>query len=238
MKFKDNLFILLVIFALFGFLVTLQVRSTVSMQKQSAETLDLGRLKSQLDDKISQGEQYKAEINKLENDKEAFLKSSSANVANEGLKVQLDYLQFISGLGDGIVITLNDAETPDTDSLMDYIIHDLDVYSVINKLRIAGAQAISINDEKIMATSEQLCAGPTIKINNNRYAVPYEIKAIGDADALYAAMKESSIVSELTEYKRVTLKKQEYLVMPKFRNGINSLISRQEVINNESKKNK
>lgn len=242
MKFKEHLFILFCIFALFGTLVTIQIRSTVSMQRESALTLDMDRLNNQLNSNIQLGKQYKAEIAELEKKIDVFLQASHVTGPNIALQKELEHLRVISGqtdvTGEGVIITLNDAETPDTDRLMDYIIHDLDVYTVINELRIAGAQAISINDERIIATSEQLCAGPTIKINNNRYAVPYEIKAIGDADALYAAMKESSIVSELTEYKRVTLKKQEDIVIPKFRNDINSLISRLEVINNESKKNK
>ncbi len=243
MKFKDNFFILLILFAVFGTLVTIQIRSTVSMQKQSAETLDMDRLKSQLDAKIRLGEEYKAQIEKLENDKEAFLKASSANVANAESKMELDHLRLISGLtdvsGDGVTITLNDAEKPENpDSLMDYIIHDSDILNVVNQLRLSGAQAIAINNERIIATSEQVCAGPTIKVNNNRYAVPYEIKAIGDADRLYSEMKNNDIIKEMLQLgKRITITQEKAMVIPKFSNDINGLISRLEVTNNESKKN-
>lgn len=243
MKFKDNIFILFIIFAFFGAIVTVQVRSTVGLQRESAEALDIDRLKSQLDAKINTGEDYKAQIAKLENDKEAFLKASPINSANAVSKYELDYLRLLSGLadvtGEGVIITLDDAEIPESDSVMDYIIHDSDILNVVNQLRLAGAQAISINNERIIATSEQLCAGPTIKINNNRYAVPYEIKAIGDSDALYAAMKDSNIVKEMTELKkRVDLKQEKDIEIPKFLNDINSLISRLEVTDDESKKNK
>lgn len=243
MKFKDNLFILFIIFALFGGLVTIQVRSTVGLQRESAETLDFDRLKGQLETKIKTGEDYKAQIAKLENDKEAFLKASPINSANAVSKNELDYFRLISGLadvtGEGVMITLDDAEIPESDSVMDYIIHDSDILNVVNQLRLAGAQAISINNERIIATSEQLCAGPTIKINNNRYAVPYEIKAIGDSEALYTAMKNSNIIKEMIELKkRVELKQEKDLVIPKFLNEINSLISRLEVTDDESKKNK
>jgi len=242
MKFKDNFFILFIIFALFGTLVTIQVRSTVGMQRASAETLDLDRLRSQLETKISDGDSYKSQILKLENDKEAFLKASPINSANSALKIEHDYLKIISGLtdvtGDGVIITLNDAEKPGTENVMDLIIHDSDILNVVNQLRIAGADAISINNERIIATSEQLCAGPTIKINRNRYAVPYEIKAIGDAAAIYAAMKDSYILKEMIQLnKRVTLTQEKDIVIQKFNNDINSLISRLEVIDNESKKN-
>jgi uncharacterized protein YlxW (UPF0749 family) len=195
-----------------------------------------------LDAKIKAGEDYKAEITKLENDKEAFL-AAPINDVNAVSKIELDYLKLISGLtdvtGEGVVISLNDAENPDSESVMDFIIHDSDILNVVNQLRLAGALAISINNERIISTSEQLCAGPTIKINNNRYAVPYEIKAIGDSTVLYNAMKDSIVIQEMIELKkRVTLTQEKEIIIPKFSNDINSLISRLEVKDNESKKNK
>lgn len=243
MKLKDHLFILFIIFALFGSLVTIQIRSTVSMQRESAATLNLDRLKEQLDSNIKAGEAYKTRIVEVETKIQAFLEALPETNTNNNVQSQLEYLRLISGQtdvkGEGVIITLNDAEKPDSDSISDFIIHDSDVLTVVNELRKAGAQAISINNERIMATSEQLCAGPTIKINNNRYAVPYEIKAIGNADKMYVALKESSIMNELVGLKkRVTLKQGKEIIIPKFRNDINSLISRLEVINNETKKNK
>lgn len=243
MKYKDNYFILLIIFAIFGALVTIQIRSTVGMQRESAQTLDMDRLKSQLESRIKLGEDYKAQIEQLENQQEAFLKASSMNVANAASKLELDHLKLIAGLtdvaGEGVVISLNDAEDPGLDNIMNYIIHDEDVWNVVNQLRYAGAQAISVNNERVIATSELLCAGPTIKVNNNRYAVPFEIKAIGDAAELYSHMKDSEIIKELIGGgKRVTLTQGKDILIPKFSNDINSLISKLEVVDNESKKNK
>lgn len=242
MKLKDNFFILFIIFALLGFLATIQIRSTVGVQRESAETLDMDRLKSQLDQKIKAGNEYKNQINKLEMEKEAFL-AAPVNDINAQSKSELDYLKLISGLtdvtGNGIVITLNDAEKPDKDSVMDYIIHDADILDVVNQLKISGALAISINNERIIATSEQLCAGPTIKINNNRYAVPFVIKAIGNSDSIYAAMKDNAVIKNLIEAgKRVQLTQEKDIVIPKYSNDINGLVSKLEVLDNENKKNK
>lgn len=246
MKFKDNFFILFIIFLLLGTLATIQIRSTVSMQRENAETLNLDKLKSQLDSRIKLGESYKSQISKLENDIEAFIKASSNNVTNVEPKMELDYLRLICGLtevtGDGVIITLNDAEEPkmlEGDAVMDYIIHDSDILNVVNQLRVGGAQAISINNERIISTSEQVCAGPTIKVNSNRYAVPYEIKAIGDPDQLYSALNESGILDEMSALgKRVTMTRKEGIEIPKFSNDISGLISKLEVVNDESKKNK
>ena len=60
------------------------------------------------------------------------------------------------------------------------MLHDSDLLVLINELRAAGAEALSINGERILATSEIRCAGPTVSVNNNRYSAPFVVKAIGD----------------------------------------------------------
>lgn len=53
-----------------------------------------------------------------------------------------------------------------------YLIHDDDILKVINELRAAGAEGISINEQRLIATSEIRCAGPTLSVNNTRYSPP------------------------------------------------------------------
>ncbi len=241
LKIKDNAIILLVIFIVLGAIATIQVRSIVNVNKQSTETLNMDRLKKQLEDTIKLGENYKSQITELENKKEAFLVVSPDNAVANTKLLELEELKYLSGLtdvkGPGIIVTLNDAEKlEDGDNVLDRLIHDKDILHIMNELRVAGAEAISINNERVIATSEQICAGPTIKINSNRYAVPYEIKAIGDPEQLSKALKESSIVAIMLQNKlRVSIEQKEEVQIPKFANDINGLISKLEVINNESK---
>ena len=70
-----------------------------------------------------------------------------------------------------------------------YVIHDDDILRVINELRAAGAEAISINGQRLVGTSEIRCAGPTLSVNNVRSAAPFEIHAIGDKTTLENALK-------------------------------------------------
>ncbi|MBQ1470415.1 MAG: DUF881 domain-containing protein, partial [Schwartzia sp.] len=74
--------------------------------------------------------------------------------------------------------------------------HDDDLLRVVNELRAAGAEVISINGQRIIATSEIRCAGPTLSVNNVRSAPPYEIHAIGDAATLENALKMRGGVME------------------------------------------
>ena len=77
-----------------------------------------------------------------------------------------------------------------------YIIHDDDLLKVINELRAAGAEAISVNGQRLVATSEIRCAGPTLSVNNVRSAPPYEIRAIGDSTTLENALRMRGGVME------------------------------------------
>lgn len=70
----------------------------------------------------------------------------------------------------------------------DYIIHDVDIMNIINDLRVAGAEAISINDQRIIASSEIKCGGPIIRVNGKSIGTPFIINAIGDPQLLMAAV--------------------------------------------------
>ena len=87
-----------------------------------------------------------------------------------------------------------------------YIIHDEDLLRVLNELRAAGAEAISVNDQRIVAMSEIRCAGPTISVNNVRSAPPYVIKAIGAPKTLSSALRLRGGVVETFEFWGIQVK--------------------------------
>ncbi|HWQ51560.1 MAG TPA: DUF881 domain-containing protein, partial [Terriglobales bacterium] len=102
-------------------------------------------------------------------------------------------------------ITMTDSAAAITTEFLNdpnyYIIHDTDILSVVNELRDAGAEAIAINGERLIATSEIRCAGSIVSVNNNRYAAPYVITAIGDPDALESALKmRGGVVDQLAPW--------------------------------------
>lgn len=92
--------------------------------------------------------------------------------------------------GPGIIIKMydNPEERIIGFDLNDDIIHDFDILNILNDLKIAEAEAISINDERVVSTSEIKCAGPTIRINGRSSATPFIIKVIGDPKLLYASV--------------------------------------------------
>ena len=91
----------------------------------------------------------------------------------------------------------------------EYIIHDGNINDVLEALKENGAQAISINRERVVFNTKPVCAGPTIIVNENRYPPPYVIEAIGDPDVLYDAIETLPQVAfmRLTDIRIQTEKK-------------------------------
>ena len=56
--------------------------------------------------------------------------------------------------------------------------------SIVNELFNAGAEAVSVNNQRIISTTAINCAGTVITINNQKVSVPFVIKAIG-GDGMY-----------------------------------------------------
>lgn len=83
--------------------------------------------------------------------------------------------------GPGVIVRMTDS--PRTPGAQDdpyfYIVHDVDIQALVNELWAAGAEAIAVNDQRIVTRSSIRCVGPTILVNANRMAAPYVIKAIG-----------------------------------------------------------
>lgn len=121
-----------------------------------------------------------------------------------------DNVKLISGQtpvrGPGITVVLDDSKKMvKNDDPNLYLIHDEDMLKVINELRAAGAEAISINGQRLTANSEIRCAGPTISVNNVRSAPPFEIKAIGNSKDLLAAINMRGGVADTLKVWGITL---------------------------------
>lgn len=86
--------------------------------------------------------------------------------------------------GEGIEVTLKD--TGDEEIAR---INADDLLVIVNSLKMAGAEAISINDERIINMSDIVDIGGTfIKVNGHRILTPYIIKAIGNSSYLETAL--------------------------------------------------
>ena len=71
---------------------------------------------------------------------------------------------------------------------------------VINAMWSAGAEAIQMQDQRIIATSAPRCVGNTLLLNGRTYSPPYTITAIGDATAMQAALAAAPPVTLYKQY--------------------------------------
>lgn len=112
------------------------------------------------------------------------------DLLTEDIKNNKMNLGQVSLEGPGIIISMydNPEERPFDFDLNDDIIHDIDILNIINDLKVAGAEAISVNGQRVISTSEIKCAGPTIRINGRTSATPFIIKALGDPKSLVASV--------------------------------------------------
>ena len=92
--------------------------------------------------------------------------------------------------GPGIVAVLTDSSLEDspTGNLNDLVVHEQDLQAVINALWAGGAEAVSVNGQRILATTAIRCVGNTLLLHGTVYSPPYVIAAIGDDVALQAEL--------------------------------------------------
>jgi len=108
---------------------------------------------------------------------------------------ELNTLRMRAGLvaveGPGIVIILDDSKlktSVSTEVANALLAHDVDLMMLVNELRSAEAEAISINDQRVVATTAIRCAGAVVQVNKQPISPPFVIKAIGTPDVLYGAV--------------------------------------------------
>lgn len=201
-----------IVFMVLGFMLSVQYK--VTEQQRSIRMDRVEDLSERLKTMETENKHLLEEINELRK-----------NDVDNHNDPSLERLNLLAGTteveGAGIEIVLDDSNIPKkaNENPNLYIIHDEDLLRVLNELRAAGAEAISLNDQRIVAMSEVRCAGPTVSINNVRSAPPYVIKAIGAPKTLTSAMRLRGGVVETFEFWgiQVKIKSSENLRIPAFK---------------------
>lgn len=133
------------------------------------------------------------------------------------LEAELKESQMILGLtdviGQGIIVTLEDNDKKS-------IVAD-DLLELINELRLAGAEAISINNERIVVNSFVAdIDGKYIIVNGQRIASPYIVKAIGNQSYLESGLtaKQYGYIDNMTKAlgKTVTLERKDNITIKQY----------------------
>lgn len=165
-------------------------------------------------------EKQKSDLLRKKNEELIKLNSDYESVKNdeegmtEKLAEELKKLKILAGLvdvkGAGIIITVDN-------KVFNYV-DDTHILDLVNELKASDAQAISVNEERIVALSEIREAGSYVMINGNRMSAPYTVKAIGDPDKLYHSLKMTGgIIERLEIALKVSIERSENIITPKVR---------------------
>ena len=127
--------------------------------------------------------------------------------------------------GEGVIITIN-SETSSDSSNNTTIIDDTeqveitheDLLDLVNELKLAGAEAIEINGERVITTTDIFDVGNFILINGQRTKAPYTIKAIGNQSYLESALsvKDGYIDEYRSRGYNVAISKEKEIVIKKY----------------------
>jgi uncharacterized protein YlxW (UPF0749 family) len=101
--------------------------------------------------------------------------------------------------GPGITVTLSDSprevrEESDQE-LKRLVVHQQDIQAVVNAMWDAGAEAVTIQGQRIITTTGIKCAGNSVELHGIPYPQPYVIQAVGDPDELEARIDADPYVS-------------------------------------------
>lgn len=146
----------------------------------------------------------------------------SAIKKEEEIKLDNTLLGVTNVKGDGLIITLKDNNNITSDNILLYLVHAGDLVSVVNALKNAGAEAISINGQRIINSTSIYCAGNVVKINGEKVSSPIEIKAIGSPELLYGSMtipggylyllEETGVLVDVKKAKDITINKYDGII--------------------------
>ena len=107
--------------------------------------------------------------------------------------------------GPAVTVSLDDAHRtaaslPKPYGPDDIVVHQQDVQAVVNALWAGGAEAMMIQDQRVISTSAIRCVGNTLILQGRVYSPPYVVTAIGDQNALKASLGADAQVEIYREW--------------------------------------
>lgn len=210
------------LFLLFGILLSIQIRDGINMQEQlSSSKTKYSAYQQQLEDLKGQNIRLKEQNVLLIAQKDQLTETVLNEQGYSQLAIDLADTRKLAGLtridGPGVIVTLSDSTITDVnDMTQSSLIHAQDIQYIIDILKIAGAKAISVNGDRIISTTSISCAGPTVRVNNSRYPVPFVISSVCEPNSTYDILKnDPNILFRLSEGVEIAIEKSESIsVLP------------------------
>lgn len=205
-----------------GFLLSIQFKSQAEHRAAnipSRRIEDIAKLLKESEEKRKTLENNVSELLK----EISRLKSPESISSEKNTNDKLILTGAVPLVGQGVIVTVNDSKKALEvgDNPANGITHNEDLLKITNELRSSGAEAISINDNRLIINSEISCAGPTILVNKNRITPPFEIRAIGKADNMISALNMRGGIIETLKFfgLEIKIEKNNKVKIPAY-NGV------------------
>lgn len=225
MKIKKDQWMIGLICIVLGVFVAIQFKTVQKnvlqglspIQKSTQLVTELTKIKNERDLLQSEVETLEARLKEIEESE------SKGSVLIKNLNEDLNRYKALSGLvdvaGQGVEILIDNPQTSVDSTYESNLVYDYElILSLVNELNAAGAEAISINDQRVLSTTEIRAAGSDINVNKIPQNLPLIIRAIGNSVTLdNAVTNRMGIVAELRDRKYVVeVKRMEKVTISKY----------------------
>ncbi len=222
--------VLLLPAVLFGLLVSVQWRTQSERNELTARyntpLLDAAKtLQREQDTLKMQLAGLRAELDQIQNN------ASTQSGAAKDLQARIDDLKMVAGLnertGDGVLITLDDARgAAAAKDIEKSICHNTDLTDIVNQAWRGGAEAIAINDERIVGSSSIYCVGSTIMVNGTLMSPPFSVVVIGPQNELLATYDDPTQLRDIKQRRDIyglgfRVSRATSLRLPPYRGALN-----------------
>lgn len=165
-------------------------------------------------------EELESSEQQLDKERQESVSTDSSSVEKqEKLKELNAYLGLTDVTGSGIIITLQDNTASKLVTSKD-LVHDADLRAIVSEIKNIGADAISINGQRIVSSTAINCAGAIVQINDESIGSPFVIKVIGDDYLYYNLTRPGSYIDKLKDDGIIVdVKKSDNITIEKF-NGV------------------
>ncbi len=164
-----------------------------------------------------------SELEVAEKNLETERKTSTSEDSNsiekqKRLKELNTYLGLTDVTGSGVIITVQDNTNSKFVTALD-LVHDGDLRAIVNEIKNIGADAISINGQRIVPSTVISCAGAIVQINGEPIGAPFVIEAIGNKYLCDNLLRPGSFIKQYGEQISIDVKESDNITIKKY-NGV------------------
>ena len=222
-----------IILAVMCFILTIGICIQIKTVNNNGTTISGNQKQNDLKTQVlKMKEKYEnqyAELERVEKELEKERENTTNNNSElADLESQIKKANLILGntdvTGTGVRVTLTDGKTDSSTIDPSYfLVHAENILQVVNEMRNAGAEAISINGERVVTTTAISCDGNVIVVNGKKVNSPIQITAIGFTELLSTLNRPGSTLESFKENsgKIVDFKKNTNLEIQKYTGVIN-----------------